>query len=107
MSKLEKILSKKKSGNQYKYLIKWKDFPESHSTWETIDNLLPYIDRVEEFETNLIIEKNLIDLPRRKNNKVKNASLKITSEIKEKEESNKITELSEEGITKINKVISK
>ena len=83
-------------------MIKWKDFPECHSTWETIDNLLPYIERVEEFETNLINERNLIDQPRRKKYKLKDESLKITNEIKEKEESNNIIELSEEGIIEIN-----
>ena len=97
-SKLEKILSKKKSGNQYKYLIKWKDFAESHSTWETIDNLLSYIDKVEEFETNLIKQKNKINLARKKSSKLQPTSLKMSNEIKEKEDSINIIELSEEGM---------
>jgi hypothetical protein len=55
--RLERILSKKKSGNHYKYLVKWRDFPEKHSTWETIENLFNYIDKVEKFETQMLKKK--------------------------------------------------
>ena len=65
MNQLEKILKKKKVGKQYKYLVKWKEFPEKNATWEKIENLFLYIDKVEEFETQIANEKKQI--PQKKN----------------------------------------
>ena len=42
----EKILDRKKLGNQYKYLVKIKDFPEEEATWEPIENLYSVLDMI-------------------------------------------------------------
>ena len=48
----EKILDRKKLGNQYKYLVKIKDFPEEEATWEPIENLYSVLDMIVEFDQN-------------------------------------------------------
>ena len=48
---LEKILSKKRVGNSYQYLIKWKD--QVKTKWVSIDNLFDHMEMISYFETSL------------------------------------------------------
>jgi hypothetical protein len=49
--KVEKILKKKKKGNQIFYKVKWVGYDEKESTWEPRSNLLIDVpDLVQEFE---------------------------------------------------------
>jgi len=55
---VEKILNKKGENNKTFYLIKWKDWPTSQSTWEPLENLENVLNMVNEFEENLLRSKN-------------------------------------------------
>lgn len=49
--KIEKILQRKKVGRGYKYLIKWKGYPESENTWEPKRNFnAKGLQAIQEFE---------------------------------------------------------
>ena len=47
---VESILKKELRGGQPFYLIKWKGFPKSHSSWEPLCNLSGRMHLVEQFE---------------------------------------------------------
>jgi len=50
---VEKILSKQKFREEWKYLVKWKDFPIEDSTWELLENLQDNMKFIEDYEEQL------------------------------------------------------
>jgi hypothetical protein len=55
-NEVEEILKHRRIGKGYQYLVKWKDYPHSESTWEPSRNLLP---RAAEILAEYIVSKNL------------------------------------------------
>jgi len=47
---VEKILSSRKRGNNYKYLIKWKGYPTSDNSWEPEENLANAAEKLNEYQ---------------------------------------------------------
>jgi len=47
---VEKILDRKYEDGQLNYLVQWKDYDSSFSTWEPITNLLHCQDKIKEYE---------------------------------------------------------
>lgn len=37
---VEKIIKHRAKGNEYEFLVKWKDFDDKHHTWHTADELV-------------------------------------------------------------------
>ena len=50
---VEKIISRKKFGSQYKYYVKWEGFPDEQNTWEPLENLENVSYMVKEFNKTL------------------------------------------------------
>ena len=47
---VEKILSSRRRGNSYKYLIKWKGYPNSDNSWEPEENLVNAREKLNEYQ---------------------------------------------------------
>ncbi len=47
---VEKILSSRRRGNSYKYLIKWKGYPSSDNSWEPEANLANSREKLNEYQ---------------------------------------------------------
>jgi len=54
---VEDVIGKRDRGNQAEYLIKWKGFPRSQSTWEPAANLRNVRDLVSKFDFDLQASK--------------------------------------------------
>jgi hypothetical protein len=46
---VEKVLDAARKGQQWKYLIKWKNYPETENSWEPIENLRNSREALEDF----------------------------------------------------------
>lgn len=46
---VEAILDRRLSNGGHEYLVKWKGYPKSESTWEPLDNLMNVLDLVQQF----------------------------------------------------------
>jgi len=56
---IEAIISHRRKGNQWQYLIKWKGYPTSDNSWETEDNLEHSQETLSEYKK----RHNLANLP--------------------------------------------
>ena len=90
---VEKILKRKKIRGNYKYLIKWKGYSMSETTWEPLTNLENIKKMVDEFD--LTIDKKV---EKKENDKKENIQIeekKENNHIEEKTENNQIEQIEE------------
>lgn len=84
---VEKILGKRKTKDDYEYLIKWKGYKVDESTWEPENNLFTIRDLIEEYNAEYE-PQNLSNKKRGRPGRKKRRKFIGTSRVKEMEENN-------------------